>query len=333
MEEALEMGLWAKMGWFQRYWPGTLWQRGVLGMNRRNADYLLTYNPRSRYPLVDDKLQTKRVCEAAGIPVPKNYAVVSQPHQIRTLPAQLAAYEQFVLKPARGAEGRGIIVVAQNGPEFLQTPRQEALDWVDFCHHTANILSGLYSLSGLPDVAMVEERILPHPAFEKLAVDGTPDLRILLYRQIPIMAMLRLPTQASRGKANLHQGAVGVGVDLQIGRTLGGVCRNRTVHHHPDTQLPLNGHAVPYWEEVLWAAMRLADQLQLGYLGVDFVLSALVGPVVLEANARPGLAIQLANRYGLLKRLQWVENHLSSHTNPPSIEERLVWMEAIAFLK
>ena len=46
---------------------------------------------------------------------------------------------------------------------------------------------------------------------------------------------------------------------------------------------------------------RLSHALQLGYVGVDIVLDANYGPMVLEANARPGLNIQIANNQGLLK--------------------------------
>lgn len=55
--------------------------------------------------------------------------------------------------------------------------------------------------------------------------------------------------------------------------------------------------------------MNLADGLGMGYLGIDFVLDASLGPVVLEANARPGLAIQVANRQGLLPRLEFIDAH------------------------
>ena len=65
--------------------------------------------------------------------------------------------------------------------------------------------------------------------FEPIAVGGTPDVRIILYRCVPVMAMVRLPTRESRGRANLHQGAVAAGIHLGSGRTHGGVCKDRAV--------------------------------------------------------------------------------------------------------
>ncbi len=54
--------------------------------------------------------------------------------------------------------------------------------------------------------------------------------------------------------------------------------------------------------------MKLSDAIEMGYIGVDFVVDATIGPVVLEANARPGLAIQVAHRTGLLPRLRLIES-------------------------
>ena len=42
-----------------------------LGINQRNSDYIMRYNKRKLYPLVDDKLQTKQLAIDAEIAVPK----------------------------------------------------------------------------------------------------------------------------------------------------------------------------------------------------------------------------------------------------------------------
>lgn len=44
-------------------------QKGVLGINNRNANYTLKYNTRNKYPIVDNKLKTKQLAVKAGIPV------------------------------------------------------------------------------------------------------------------------------------------------------------------------------------------------------------------------------------------------------------------------
>ncbi len=86
--------------------PGELRQRGMLGMNRRNIDYIGRYNRRDLYPLVDDKLQTKLLAEEHGIPMPRLRFVVSEQHQIREYEERLASMDSFVLKPAKDPAAR-----------------------------------------------------------------------------------------------------------------------------------------------------------------------------------------------------------------------------------
>jgi alpha-L-glutamate ligase-like protein len=272
---------------------------------------------------------TKQLCEAHGIPVPQTYAVIERQGDLRKFPQLIGGHPQFVIKPCKGAEGRGIVVVAGHDRDQFTTAGGETWTLPDLRYHLETLLAGLWSLAGQPDRVLVEQRIIRHPVFEPIAVGGTPDIRIVLYRGVPVMAMVRLPTHASRGRANLHQGAVAAGIDLRTGETFGGVCQNRVIAHHPDTHAPIAGVIVPHWPELLAAAMKLAEALELAYLGVDFVLDADRGPVVLEANARPGLAIQIANRCGLLPRLRQVEAASTSQL-PPADRLRLIQQQGPA---
>jgi alpha-L-glutamate ligase-like protein len=300
-----------KRTWRFWAWPGELRRRGVLGINARNSRYVLEVNSRAHYPRVDDKVQTKRICRQRGIPVPETYAVIERHGDIQRFMELVGDRTEFVIKPAKGAEGRGIVVVVGHDGSRFVTSSGEQTTLVDLRYHLSAILAGLHSLGGQPDRAIVEQRIRPHAAFRDVAVGGTPDVRIILYRGVPVMAMVRLPTRASRGRANLHQGAVAAGVHLDTGRTFGGVCLQRAVAAHPDTGASIAGLEIPAWTRLLQAAVHLAEGLEMGYIGIDFVLDAELGPVVLEANARPGLAIQLANRCGLLPRLQFIDSQLA----------------------
>jgi glutathione synthase/RimK-type ligase-like ATP-grasp enzyme len=115
--------------------------------------------------------------------------------------------------------------------------------------------------------------------------------------------MLRLPTRSSGGRANLHQGAVGAGIELDTGVTRHAVLCNRSCERHPDTGEPVVGFCVPHWAGVLDVSRRVSRAVGLGLLGVDVVLDRARGPLLLEANARPGLAVQIANHAGLAPRL------------------------------
>jgi alpha-L-glutamate ligase-like protein len=154
---------------------------------------------------------------------------------------------------------------------------------------------------------LIQQRVLPDAALERISYQGTADIRVIVYRHVPAMAMLRLPTRLSGGRANLHQGAIGAGVDLEIGMTCHAVLRNRLTERHPDTGESVIGIRVPHWPRILEMARRVSRAVQMGYLGVDVVLDRRHGPLLLEANARPGLAIQIANGQGLLPRLREID--------------------------
>ncbi len=287
---------------------------GILGMNRRNAEYILDHNPRARYPIVDDKLRMHQLCQTIGVATPELYGVVAYHSMLQRLPEILQERSDFVVKPNQGSAGRGVLVlVGKEGAHYRrhngEVVRQEQLK-----QHFSDILSGMYSLGGRPDQALVQQRIELHPAFSAITYQGIPDVRVILYRNEPAMAMLRLPTLESNGRANLHQGGIGSGVDLRTGRCHHAVQRNRLVHCHPDTGNPLVGMKVPYWDEILFMSRRVAEAVGLGYVGVDIVVDVKRGPLLLEANARPGLAIQIANGQGLLPALQAINEKL----DPPA---------------
>jgi alpha-L-glutamate ligase-like protein len=290
---------------------------GILGMNRRNAACILDHNPRAKFPLVDDKLRMHALCRRIGVPTPAVYAEVSSYAVLRRLPELLGDRADFVVKPNRGSAGRGVlVVVGREGGAYLRHNgarlRPDALR-----QHLSDILSGMYSLGGQPDRALVQQRIRLHPAFAAVSYKGIPDVRVILYRNEPAMAMLRLPTKQSGGRANLHQGGIGTGIDLDSGVTHHAVQRDRFVGRHPDTGRPVVGMRVPYWTEVLDMSRRVARAVGLGYIGVDIVLDEEAGPMLLEANARPGLAIQIANGRGLLPRLEAIDALLDR--TPPAL--------------
>ncbi len=283
---------------------GALRRRGVLGINERNIAFTQGENPRHLYPLVDDKLKTKALCRGASIPVAETYAQAELHGDVKGLVEALRGRSDFVLKPAMGAMGNGILVVGEATDSGWNMSGGRKLSREDLAYHAESIISGLYALGGKPDVAFAEERLRVHPDFERISYDGVPDIRIIVFRGVPVLAMTRLPTKRSGGRANLHQGAVGAGVDLASGRTNFAVIGSTPVDLHPDTLERVVGYPIPDLEKAVSVAVSATDQTGLGYVGADVVIDARYGPMILELNARPGLAIQLANRTGLLPRLK-----------------------------
>ncbi|MAP31539.1 MAG: alpha-L-glutamate ligase-like protein [Marinobacter sp.] len=308
--------------------PRRLKKLGMLNMNRRNVDYIARYNDRSSYPLVDNKLKTKLAVSEYGVKTPKLLQVVRQQHEISHFREMAEDLAGFAIKPAKGSGGKGITVITgRDGDDFIKASSAR-ISVAMLERHLTNILAGLYSLAGTPDVAIVENLVQSSPALAKYSFQGVPDIRIVVFQGYPVMAMLRLATTASDGKANLHQGAVGVGLDIGSGQSLNAVQFNRPITLHPDTGLALENIQIEDWENMLEMAARCYEATGLGYMGVDLVVDANEGPLLLELNARPGLAIQMANGCGLLPRLNAIESLKRPHFSPR--ERALFAMESFA---
>ena len=285
-------------------------EAGVIGLNERNAKFISALNRRRFYPRVDDKALTKKLALEAGMAVPDLYGVIANQGDVREFEAIVGERESFVVKPASGSGGNGILVItgrSKRKRDCFRLANGTLMSTNEIEHHLSNIVGGQYSLGGNPDKALIEYCVRFDPTFAEISYQGVPDVRIIVYYGYPVMAMVRLPTRASDGKANLHQGAVGAGVDIGTGRTLTGVLGNAVVDEHPDTGALIGDVEIPQWDFILESAARGFEVTELGYLGVDIVIDRYRGPLILEMNARPGLNIQIANRAGLAPRIRRIE--------------------------
>ena len=292
---------------------------GVLGLNRRNASLIMPLNPRHLYPRVDDKVLTKRLSLEAGMAVPDLYGMISSQGDVRKLGEIVADRESFVIKPAQGSGGDGIVVITGRSHRKRDSFRRASgllITESELRHHVSNIVGGQYSLGGNPDTALIEYCVKFDPVFSEVSYQGVPDVRVIVYRGYPVMAMVRLPTRSSDGKANLHQGAVGAGIDMHTGLTTYAVLHNDLVEDHPDTGAIITNLEIPHWGSILESSARGYEVTGLGYLGVDIVIDCDLGPLILEMNARPGLNIQIANRCGIAARTEFIDANFDADAGP-----------------
>ena len=285
-------------------------QKKVLGMNARNLSYIRPNNLKKAIRIADDKIISKKVLKKGGIPVPKLIAKISSYKDLEDFDWDILP-SGFALKPNRGLGGEGILVVygRKKGRTDAWVKADKSVVTIDdLKNHIRNILDGNFSVSGVPSVAFFEERLQLLKLFKPYAYRGIPDIRIIVYNKIPVMAMLRLPTKASEGKANLQQGAVGVGIDLATGITTSAIQgKTKIIEYAPGTRLLLSGIRIPYWKNMLDLAVRAQEISGLGFLGADIAIDREYGPVFLELNARAGLSIQIANLDGLKERLERID--------------------------
>jgi alpha-L-glutamate ligase-like protein len=283
--------------------------RKILGMNARNLKYIRVFNKKNAKRLADEKIFSKRVLKKGGIPVPDLIAKIKNYQELENFDWNFLP-NSFALKPNKGFGGEGILVVygkKKNGENTWIKADGSLVTVEDLKNHIQNILDGTFSLSNVSDIAFFEERLKLHKLFKPYAFKGIPDIRVIVFNKVPVMAMLRLPTKESQGKANLQQGAIGVGIDLASGTTTTAVYKkSKIIEYLPGTRLLLSGIKIPFWNAILKLAVQAQEVSGLGFLGADVAIDKEKGPVFLELNARPGLAIQVANLDGLKRRLEKV---------------------------
>lgn len=280
----------------------------ILGMNARNYLYIRRYNkPSARY-VADDKLEAKKMLIANGIPAADLLAEFSSREEIKAFDWTSLPKEGFAVKPARGWGGGGILPIKTwDGKQGVSVSGDE-YNIESLENHLLDTLEGAYSLQYLPDRAFIEERLTENPFFKRIKAIGIPDIRVIVLNGVPVMAMIRVPTKESGGKANLHQGAIALGVDIKTGITTSGVWHDKVIQYIPETKIKVQGIKIPEWNSILLMASKTQMVSGLGYVGVDLVIDGKKGPLVLELNARPGLSIQIANVASLRTRLERVEN-------------------------
>lgn len=294
-------------------------RKEVLGLNRRNQEYLRPYNSPSAKALADDKIWTKKILTKNGIQTPEVYKIIRSRQQLNHLDWD-SIPKSFVIKPNKGTGGAGILIFygKKKGQEAWIRPNGKAMSKKDLILHIENILEGRFSMGDRNDCAIIEERIRNDSLLKKYSYKGVPDIRIIVFNKVPVMAMLRLPTKRSDGKANLHSGAICTGIDVGTGITTYSMIGNyaspisdtyELIDSTLDLEenLPLSGIPIPNWDDILKIAVKCQEASKLGYVGVDIALDAEKGPMVFELNARPGLGIQVANQAGLRWRLERVK--------------------------
>ena len=281
----------AREGWWRRLQRARERLAPVFGMNRRNVELVYAHNERRHYPMADDKILCKELLQARGVPVAPTIAVGRGLFEVDAVLEQLRERENFVVKPASGSGGDGIVVVGKRTNGGWLTVKGREIAAHEMRQHLANITFGCFSKE-MEDRILIEERIEPDALYQAFWADGVCDLRVIVLRGRPILSMVRVPTHRSGGRANLHQGGIGVAVDIRDGVTYRAISGGDAVALHPENGEPLIGRALPAWATCVEVALGAASAVPLGYLGVDICVDRRWGPVVLEINARPGLEIQ-----------------------------------------
>ena len=270
----------------------------VIGMNARNIHLVNPNNPRKYFQLANNKFLTKNWLQVNGFPCAKTIATIQSKFQISECFEKIKNIQSMVIKPSQSFGGKGILLLQEKTPEGnWLTPSKKIIKEENFKSHCTDILSGIFSNEGREETVLIEEKLMPNDEFMP-ELKCLSDLRVICLKDKIVLAMVRIPTQKSGGKANLHAGGIGLGVDLKTGKITQAIQSGQKITHHPDNQFPLIGHQIPSWSQIVEKSNRLVQKFPLKYIGIDWAL-ATPFPQILEINSRPGLEIQNANGIGL----------------------------------
>lgn len=279
----------------------------ILGMNSRY--HYTKMNPVAARAYGFSKLKTKQLLKENNLPSANVYHVFDSFSDLEHITWENIPVP-FVIKPSSGSAGKGVLVIQKyltQQNKWLDSQKNK-LSEEDLSLHVRNILEGEYSTWGTQHRAIVEEMIVAHQTLSKLAVHGTPDIRVVVFNSVPIMAMARIPTKESDGRANLDQGAIALGIDIASGITTHALHgKKKSITHFPNSKKKTRGILIPFWKETLLMAVKAAQAAGYVYMGADLFIHETKGPMIVELNGFPGLSIQLANKAGLKRRIERVE--------------------------
>lgn len=317
---------------------------GILGLNARNLNYIKQFNPRKSIRLADNKFKTKEFLDERGLPVPRTLALINNRSQLLQFDFGSLHSDHFVIKPNKGSRWRGIFVTTLIRTDETTPTVESSMGFIDkilyrgisffpylfkvgdtvmndleFKKKLIGILDGQYSLQNSSDTILVEEKLEPGEGFEKFCEWGLADIRVIVFNLVPVVAMVRVPTKYSWGKANLSQGGIGLGIEVGTGIIRSMQFKGELYDREfPAEFAHYKGKKMPFWDDILSYSSRIQYFINIGYLALDRVITD-KGPKLLEVNARAGLEVQKITQTTLGNILNKIED-LSIRTPEKWIE-------------
>ncbi|MDO8269190.1 MAG: sugar-transfer associated ATP-grasp domain-containing protein, partial [Candidatus Levybacteria bacterium] len=119
--------------------------RHILGMNARNFLYIRRYNSAEAKKIADDKLEMKNVLIQNGIKTPTLYSIFYDRDSLKNYDWSALPERGFVIKPARGYAGAGILPIRKWENGIGTTANGQTYTIKQLESHILDILEGAYS--------------------------------------------------------------------------------------------------------------------------------------------------------------------------------------------
>ncbi len=279
---------------------------GLLWQNARNLNYIKGSNFAVARKMADSKLKTKEFLKSKWVSVPETLYIIKKYKDINS--EILEKLEPpFVVKPNNWYGWKWILIFDSKDSLWnFVSNTWEIYDKDRMLNHFSYILDWFFSLSGTRDKVLIERKIILSNEIDLLWKYWLPDIRVIVYNMVPVIAMLRVPTKESDWKANLHGGACWVGIDIWTWK-LTFITRKSKIIKSIPWIWDVRWIKIPSWEKMLKLAVKVQQITKIKYLWCDIVLDEKLWPLLLEMNIRAGLEVQISNLAPLKSRLDRVE--------------------------
>lgn len=193
----------------------------------------------------------------------------------------LEKHGRVFMKPLGGSCGRGIFI----------------LDQEDYVQNGSSVEQYRSFIA--------EELINQHDVIKKLNPNAVNTVRIITYRGVVLIAVLKLGT-GSNIVDNQHANGLNGNIDLETGITNSPFLdlEYKPYYRHPDTGEVLLGVQIPHWQELKVKVESAAQELcEVPYIGWDVAVTP-SGIAIIEANEAPGHDLaQGAGKIGIYKKI------------------------------
>jgi hypothetical protein len=261
-----------------------------------------TINPVSWAPLLKDKSIFYRYCIALSVPIPKLYAIflkkvagwscdgsvlTGREDWKKFFDRQLPAV--FVVKPARGAYGKGLSILSRSNKRFIDASGR--------AYESADLYDALLS-DPQHESFIIQEQLKNHPELIRLTgtqalqtirfitiVDRNSQCRILHAHFKPIIGQHLVDTFIDGLTGNVE---AAISLDDGFLKPANQIIANgsgpKIIPTHPKTGIPFEGFQLPLWPQIC----RLVKETALKFLpirtiGWDVALTP-DGPSIVEGN-------------------------------------------------
>lgn len=288
-----------------------MFDRWILWINKRNNTYIKEFNPEKGIRLANNKIETKKFLTQRWIPIAQTIAHIKNRNDRLNFDFDSIENSTFVIKPNKGSKGKWIFVIKERkkqqwAHEFLIGDKR--VNENDLKNQAVEIFDGAYSSSNKLDTILIEDRLIPGSWFLDFCEYGLADIRIIIFNLVPIIAMLRMPTKESGGKANLAQWWIGLWLDIVTGKITSLYRQEKSyTTEFPDERKHVKNKKIPYRQEIIQYSANAQYFVNIGYLGMDRVITN-KWPKLLEINARAGLEIQNITGKPLLSIMKKIED-------------------------